>query len=192
MNAPLTSKRRRDRHVEAEAAALDGDVAGQPAQRHAQPDQPADGRHQRARRRSASGPTAPASAQLHARGRSSRARTPPSPARPSRAWRCCRSTRRSPCAACPASALAGSVAPIRSRHFLIASGASRHSTTHGPDDMKSVSAAEERPRLVHVVEALRPRPWSCGSCARRTHREARGFDAGEDLAHGARHGRHLV
>ena len=39
----------------------------------------------------------------------------------------------------PASAFAGSVAPIVSRHFLIASGASSASSTHGPDDMKSVS-----------------------------------------------------
>ena len=38
----------------------------------------------------------------------------------------------------PGSAFAGSVAPIRSRHFLIAPSASRHITTHGPDDMKSV------------------------------------------------------
>ena len=38
----------------------------------------------------------------------------------------------------PGSALAGSVAPMSVRHFLIASGASRHMTTQGPEDMKSV------------------------------------------------------
>src|SRR5581483_7548917 len=38
----------------------------------------------------------------------------------------------------PASALAGSVAPISVRHFRIASGASSTSTIAGPDDMNSV------------------------------------------------------
>ena len=36
------------------------------------------------------------------------------------------------------SALAGSVAPMSVRHFLMASGASSTITMHGPDDMKSV------------------------------------------------------
>ena len=43
----------------------------------------------------------------------------------------------------PGSAFAGSVGPMVSRHFLMASGASRHSSTHGPDDMKSVSSAKK-------------------------------------------------
>ena len=38
----------------------------------------------------------------------------------------------------PAAAFAGSVAPIRSRHFAMASGASSTMSTTGPDDMKSV------------------------------------------------------
>ena len=38
----------------------------------------------------------------------------------------------------PASAFAGSVAPISVRHFLMASGASSARTTAGPDDMNSV------------------------------------------------------
>ena len=38
----------------------------------------------------------------------------------------------------PSSARAGSVAPIRARQRAIASGASRASTTAGPDDMKVV------------------------------------------------------
>jgi len=42
----------------------------------------------------------------------------------------------------PASALAGSVAPMSVRHFLIASGASSTSTMDGPDDMNSVRLAK--------------------------------------------------
>src|SRR5262249_44838468 len=42
----------------------------------------------------------------------------------------------------PASALAGSVAPISVRHFLIASGASSTMTIAGPDDMNSVRLAK--------------------------------------------------
>ena len=42
----------------------------------------------------------------------------------------------------PASAFAGSVAPISVRHFLMASGASSTRTTHGPDDMKAVRLAK--------------------------------------------------
>ena len=54
----------------------------------------------------------------------------------------------------PASALAGSVAPISVRHFLIASGASSASTTAGPDDMNVVRLREERPLAVDRVEAF--------------------------------------
>jgi len=42
----------------------------------------------------------------------------------------------------PSSALAGSVAPITSRQFLIALGASSAMTMAGPDDMNSVRLAK--------------------------------------------------
>jgi hypothetical protein len=42
----------------------------------------------------------------------------------------------------PGSAFPGSVAPIRFRHFLIASSASRARTTTGPDDMNFVRLAK--------------------------------------------------
>src|SRR6185503_258723 len=42
----------------------------------------------------------------------------------------------------PASALAGSVAPINVRHFLIASGASKTTTIAGPEAINSVRLAK--------------------------------------------------
>ena len=52
---------------------------------------------------------------------------------------------------------------------------------HGPDDMKSVRRAEERPRLVHGVEAL---GLALGHVhqAHRPDGEAFLLDAGEDAA----------
>ena len=113
------------------------------------------------------------------RGRSSRARTPPSPAHRSRAWRCCRSRRRTPCAACPRSALAGSVAPIRSRHFLIAPRAFEAHHHARPRRHEVGQAAEERPLAVDVVEAL---GLGLGHVdhPHGADRESGGFDTGED------------
>ena len=81
----------------------------------------------------------------------------------------------------PSAALAGSVAPITSRHFWIASGASSTITTAGPDDMKSVSPPKNGLLAVHRVEAL-------GFLLRQVHQPHRAnpesglFDPVEDLA----------
>ena len=154
----LDEDRRRQRKVEREVAAPDGEVARQPADRqpsvissrrrdHEADDDQATHRSAACIRARGPRPTARDAKQsphgvsaAPSRGRSSRARTPPSPAHPTRASRCARSTAPNSLRSVPASALAGSVAPISVRHFLIASGASSASSTHGPDDMKSVSA----------------------------------------------------
>ena len=115
------------------------------------------------------------------RRKSSPARTPPSRARPIRASRCARSTRRTPCGACPASAFAGSVAPIRSRHLRIASGASSAMTMARPRRHEVGQLAEERPLAMHVVEAL---GLGLGQVhqAQRADGEALVFDALENAA----------
>ncbi len=82
--------------------------------------------------------------QVDARRRSTRSRTPPSRAHRIRASRCARSTARTPCAACPASALAG------------------------------IGRAHQRPPLLDRVRRLehqhdrRPRRHELGQAARRT------------------------
>ena len=88
-------------------------------------------------------------------GRSIPVRTPPFPGRRSRASRCARSSAEI-LAQRAGSAFAGSVAPIRVRHFLIASVPPARARS-GSRGHEAGQAGEERPLAVHGVKTLRLR-----------------------------------
>ena len=136
--------RRRDGQVERKRPAAHDDVAWQAADGHAPPD--AAGRPPRQEARTPQGtcrrPRPPSLAAGVRPGRRPRrnspSRMPPSRARRTRASRCARCCCRIRRGSNPPGAFEGSVAPIRSRHFLMAPSASSTMTMAGPDDMNAV------------------------------------------------------
>src|SRR5687767_8519446 len=146
--------------MERRVAAAVGNVAGQPSERHAQHHQPADddGDQPEDDEEFAHGvclglKTRPTRAEYVGRVfRPGYTRSIPGKKYPSS--KAAVSAASEPCVALfsidapnsfrrvPASAFAGSVAPIKVRHFLTASGASSAMTIAGPDDMNFVRLAK--------------------------------------------------